>query len=206
MLFDKSKNKEKAAILKKKCALLTLKYQTNAQHTAKLEYNTVKHNVQILNCSSTWRSSSERQTGLLVCSYLCVTLKTAVPQQSLTLILILVGKFTEAMIAYRDRQSALERSSQCSSSEFIRGLGIIFVPHFSVSPWRLPFWIVALHFNIQSLGQFLCCELCLHLLQNKEQSPSYTVLLPLQYSTRPGINEHNSHRLWQHRRLTAVSC
>lgn len=53
MLFDKSKNKKKAAILKKKCVLLTLKYQTNAQHTAKLEYNTVKHNVQILNCSST---------------------------------------------------------------------------------------------------------------------------------------------------------
>lgn len=32
MLFDKNKNKEKAAILKKKCALLTLKYQNNAQH------------------------------------------------------------------------------------------------------------------------------------------------------------------------------
>lgn len=36
MLIDKSKNKEKAAIFKKQCALLTPKYQTNAQHTAKV--------------------------------------------------------------------------------------------------------------------------------------------------------------------------
>lgn len=36
MLSDKNTKKEKADILKKTCVLLTLKYQTNAQYTAKL--------------------------------------------------------------------------------------------------------------------------------------------------------------------------
>lgn len=34
-----------------------------------------------------------KTSWVLICSYLCVTLKTVVPQQGLTLILILVRKF-----------------------------------------------------------------------------------------------------------------
>lgn len=92
MLFDKSKNKEKAAILKK--SVLYSHQNIRPMHNILQNCNTIRSNTMSnMKLFKHMKIIFGKTSWVLICSYLCVTLKTVVPQQGLTLTLILVRKF-----------------------------------------------------------------------------------------------------------------